>query len=181
MLRCLHISAWHLQSITRRRPDVVLWIIVIIIILASPSISAVVRSTAALQRYSCAWKFHRKRRIGPGSLLPGVRNIIIDTMTFMKLSLWLRYCESSPDSFDECRTFTVARPKVSTHFTVPPRIEGWVDPGNLLHTDEFGIHFIHIDCKKWILCMLKLYKVVKIKIFTGKYYNVQGAPIKTTH
>jgi len=87
---------------------------------------------------------------------------------FMVLSSWQSHCESSPGSFDECRTAPSGRrletkqddlgcesdciqtariythhrhlllllsPKANTHFTVPQRVEGWVDLAGWLHTE----------------------------------------------
>ena len=73
--------------------------------------------------------------------------IIISTTMFMVLSSWQSHCESSPGSFDECRTLQtddlgvsppvqaarnytdhrhllLLSPKADTHFTVPRRVEG---------------------------------------------------------
>jgi len=79
---------------------------------------------------------------------------------FMVLSSWHCHYESSPGSSDECstsawrldqtmsysrpttRTFTIAiyyysllSPKADTHFTIPRRIEGWVDLCGWLRTE----------------------------------------------
>jgi len=88
---------------------------------------------------------------------------------FMMLSSWQSHCESSPSSFDKCRTAPSGRrpktkpgdlgcesatlpvqaariythhrhllllsPKTDTHFTVPRRVEGWVDLAGWLHTE----------------------------------------------
>ena len=86
---------------------------------------------------------------------------------FMVLSPWQSHCESSPGSFDECRTAPSGRwpktkpdnlgcesactccqiythhrhlllllsLKADTHFTVPRRVEGWVDLAGWLHTE----------------------------------------------
>jgi len=89
------------------------------------------------------------------SLITIIIIIIITEMIFMVLSSWQSNCESSPGSFDECRlsaevatnpqtkptTICIHRrhllllsPKADTHFTVPRRVEGWVDLVGLLHT-----------------------------------------------
>ena len=94
-------------------------------------------------------------------------NIIISKTMFMVLSSWQSHCESSPGSFDECRTVPSGRrlttkpgdfyavslpiqasriythhrhllllsPKADTDFTVPQRVEGWVDLAGWLHTE----------------------------------------------
>jgi len=85
---------------------------------------------------------------------------------FLVLSSWQSHCESSPGSFDECKTAPSGRrpntkpddlgcqslhppspfisitqrhllvllsPKADTHFTIPWRVEGWVDLVCWLH------------------------------------------------
>ena len=79
---------------------------------------------------------------------------------FMVLSPWQSHCESSPGSFDECRTapsgrrpnppvqaarvythhrhvflLLFFRPKAGTHFTVPQMVAGLVDLVGWLHTE----------------------------------------------
>jgi len=84
---------------------------------------------------------------------------------FMALSSWHSHCESSPGSFDECRTAPSGRwPKtkpddlgcesacigcqslhspsphiIITHFTVSRRVEGWVDPVGCMVTYRDGL------------------------------------------
>jgi len=97
-----------------------------------------------------------KNNTGMAALRAGlsVIIIIITKTIFMVLSSWQSYCESSPGSFDECRTAPSGRrpktkpddvsppvqaarnythhrhlllllsPKADTHFTVPRRVKG---------------------------------------------------------
>ena len=80
----------------------------------------------------------------------------------MVLSSWQSHCEGSSGLFDKCRTASSGRrpktrpnppvhaarvythhrhlllllsPKADTHFTVPRRVEGWVDLVGWLHTE----------------------------------------------
>ena len=90
--------------------------------------------------------------------------IIITTTMFMVLSSRQSHCESSPGSFDECRMAPSGRrpktkpddcppvqaariythhrhlllllsPKADTHFTIPQRVESWVELASWLHTE----------------------------------------------